>query len=309
MKPTSAIGPLLVRSPRLMRLALRAYGRANGCAVVFSRDQVAVQSGGRTILLGADRAPYVRDLVTDFDHYFGAVQVTSDDPPTVDFRTVREHSVTGWPLTPLLLPGLPEPMETADQYIELTQPEPGQTVLDLGAYAGLTSMVFCEAVGSEGRVIAVEADPTNAECARSNLARYRSVRGYGADLVEAAVWSQSGRIEFVAEAALGSAVAEVLPRAQGATVSVPTLTLSDLVAQFGLQAVDIIKADIEGAELRALSDRAFFREFHPTIVFEPAATQLRETQLQPISDLLRGYGYTLTTRAQQGSRLPLVLCV
>lgn len=303
----AALGPVLVRVPPAMRLALRIYARTRGCSVDFERT-IDVSRDERTIRISRNREPYVRDIVDNFDHYFEAVVHDANSSSVCDYASVREQRLRGWNGPPVLVPGLPEPMETAAQYVALTRPMPGQTVLDLGAYAGLTAMVFCDAVGPEGRVIAVEADPTTAECARANFARFYASRGFGPELVKAAVWSSSGYVDFAAEAALGSAVAEVLPRAAGSTVRVPTTTLSGLAGQFGLSSVDVIKADIEGAEYRAFSDRRFFERFQPKIVFEPAQTRRRETRLGVIADLLASYGYELQVVTQDGSRLPLVVC-
>lgn len=269
---------------------------------------IDVHRGERTIRISRNREPYVRDLVDDFDHYFDAVVHDSDSSGICDYASVREQRLRGWDGPPVLVPGLPEPMETAEQYVALTRPMPGQTVLDLGAYAGVTAMVFCDSVGPRGRVVAVEADPTTAQCARSNFARFSASRGFGPALIEAAVWSSVGYVDFAAEGALGSAVADVLPRSVGSTVRVPTTTLSGLVEQFGLSSVDVIKADIEGAEYQAFSDREFFERFHPTIVFEPAQTRRRETQLGVIANLLAEYGYRTTVYPQDGSRLPLAVC-
>jgi FkbM family methyltransferase len=226
----------------------------------------------------------------------------------VDFSRGAEQQLTGWDLFPVRLPGLPEPMTTVRQYVDLTGMSQGDVVLDLGAYAGVTAMEFQEVVGQNGRVVAVEADPSNIACARENISRYTRLRGYGPTLIEAAVWSQSGSVDFTAEGSLGSAVTVVLPRAAGSNATVRAVTLSEVMSLGSLTRVDIIKADIEGAEYMAFSDAAFFASQHPTLVFEPAGTTVALTQLGHIKELLGGYGYTCKVVDQEGSRLPLVVC-
>lgn len=299
------IGPWLIRHPAAMRWALRGYGLARGTIVSFGDDAITIGKRGHSIRLNPRFPAYVRDIVDEFDLYFDAVRDEGND---VDYSTPREHRLTGWDLFPSLVPGLPEPMQTINQYVALTGMKPGQHVLDLGAYAGITGCAFMEVVGPSGQVVSVEADPVNLSCARENIDRYASLRGYGPRLLEGAVWSETGTIEFSAESSLGSAVTSVLTRATGKGTAVPCFTLSDIVARTGLASVDIIKADIEGSEYWAFSDAGFFSKHHPTLIFEPALNSIRETNLEAITELLRGHGYSVTLHEQVGSRLPLVVC-
>ena len=205
------VGPLLTRHPRLLRGALTSYGAIRGCRVRFlDQSGISVTRRGVTMLIRADMAPYVRDLVDDFSSYSNAVvpdEREANGTVTLDFRSEAIWSVRGWDLTEVLLPGLPEPIETLEQYADLTAMSDGMSILDLGAYAGLSSMFFQEVVGPTGSVVALEADPRSAYCARNNLEHYHQARGYSPELIEQAVWSHTGDIEFMAEASLGSAAA------------------------------------------------------------------------------------------------------
>lgn len=306
MKLPKTVGPWLMRHPTAMRWALRGYGLSRGTRVAFGHDAITVAKRGRSIRLNPLFPAYVRDIVDEFDVYFGAVQ---GDASEVDYSAPGEHRLTGWDLFATIVPGLPEPMETITQYVALTDMKRGQSVLDLGAYAGITGCAFMEVVGPSGQVVSVEADPVNLCCARENINRYASLRGHRPQLLEGAVWSEAGTIEFSAESSLGSAVSSVLTRSVVKGISVPCFTLSDIMRKTGLRQVDIIKADIEGAEFWAFSDKEFFSKHHPTLIFEPALNSIPETNLDAISALLTGYGYSLTQYQQAGSRLPLVLCV
>lgn len=299
------IGPWLIRHPAAMRWALRGYALARGTTLSFGADAITIRKRDLSIRLNPRFPAYVRDIVDEFDLYFQAVRDEGND---IDFSAPREHRLTGWELFPSLVPGLPEPMQTIIQYVALAGMKSGQSVLDLGAYAGITGCAFMEVVGPSGQVVSVEADPVNLSCARENIARYASLRGYCPLLLEGAVWSETGTIEFSAESSLGSAVTSVLTRANGKGIEVPCFTLSDIMATTGLANVDIIKADIEGAEYWAFSDGEFFSKHHPTLIFEPALNSIRETNLEAITELLRGHGYSVTLHQQVGSRLPLVVC-
>jgi FkbM family methyltransferase len=284
-----------------MRWALRGYGLARGMTVVFDGDAITITRRGRSIRLNPLYPAYVRDLVDEFEVYFSAVHGGGNE---VDYSAPREHRLAGWDLFPSIVPGLPEPMQTITQYIDLTGMRPGQSVLDLGAYAGITGCAFMEVVGPSGKVVSVEADPVSLSCARENIDRYASLRGHCPQLLEGAVWSENGTLTFSAESSLGSAVSSVLTRSVVKGIQVPSFTLSDIMDKAGLH-----KADIEGAEFWAFSDADFFSKHHPILIFEPALNSLRETNLEAMSELLGGYGYSLTLHEQVGSRLPLVVCV
>ena len=86
------------------------------------------------------------------------------------------------------------------------------------------------------------------------------------------------------------------------------MMLSDLVSLQKMQIVDLIKADIEGAEYAAFSDKKFFAKFRPRLVFELAPSASPATEAEHLNDLLSGYGYEIQTVPQPGSEMPLVVC-
>lgn len=310
----TSIRHLLLRHPLLMRSVLKSYGLSRGCAIKFGSDQsILIVRGDTSIRIRDDMAPYVRDIVDDFQSYAEATTNHIQDSigrKLLDFRDAATHSLRGWELFEVQFPGLPEPIQTIEQYVNLTTMRDGMNIMDLGAYAGISAMYFSEVVGSAGSVLALEPDPKNAACARQNISRYLTLRGYGPTLVEKAIWSHTGSIDFVPEASLGSAVAEVLPRASGGgeTLKVPCTTLSELALDFRIEQLHVIKADIEGAEFAAFSDREFFAHHHPRVIFEPALNKLPETQIRTLRNLMESYGYKVSIHQQTGSRLPLLLC-
>jgi FkbM family methyltransferase len=290
---------------------LRVYSKIHGYKFLTTSQVVIVQKDNREIWLRKDNLVYARDVIDEFDSYFGSVKphASKSGMYIADFSKVRMHEVVDFDLFPVKLPGLPEPMSTVKQYIDLTKMTPGENVLDLGAYAGLTGISFQETVGAAGIVISVEADPTNFECTQINFDSYLALRGVSPRLVNAAIYSTTGFINFSCEAGLGSAVVDVQTRAVKQIVKIPSLTLSELVLRQKLSRIDVIKADIEGAEYAAFSDSEFFANHHPRIIFEPAMNHLPETQLLSLVVLLESYGYKCRVLPQAGSRLPLILAV
>jgi FkbM family methyltransferase len=118
-------------------------------------------------------------------------------------------------------------------------------ILDLGANVGFATLFFHRRF-PEARIVAVEADP----------ATYRRlVRNVGSlprvTTVHAAITGSDGPVTFYPSAeSIGSSM---FPRdGAAATVSVAGLSIATLMQQHHLDSVDLLKLDIEGAELEAL---------------------------------------------------------
>jgi FkbM family methyltransferase len=260
------------------------------------------------VILNARHVVYARDVIDDFDAYFDAVEPTREGRLlTVDYSEPREHTVRGWTLMPIEFPSLAEPLTTAKQYLDFAELGPGQTVIDLGAYSGFTSVLFKEAVGDSGRVLAVEADAVNLVSLHRNLDHFQQLTGSAPLVAEVAVWSHNRGIQFLSEGNLGSAAAALMRRGGSDVRLVPSATLSDLAESYELGDVDFLKADIEGAEYEAFSDKAFFGSRHPRIIFEGVASKSGGSKA--VIDLLEGFGYRINIREQRGSRMPLIECV
>lgn len=119
-------------------------------------------------------------------------------------------------------------------------------ILDCGANIGLASLYFKRQYPA-ATITAFEADPSLAAICRRNLA----ANGYGdVEVKDAAVWVNDGTIEFVCEGADSGAVAALDPSVQGDRAVVPSVRLSEWLRQ----PIDLLKLDVEGAELRILED-------------------------------------------------------
>jgi FkbM family methyltransferase len=142
---------------------------------------------------------------------------------------------------------------------------PGDTVVDAGANIGAFSVLAARLIGADGRLIAIEMTPGTAARLRANLAR----NDVAAEVVEAALAATSGQTVTAAidptkggQATL--ALAHTLDRPQ--TFSVVTRTLDELTADLGR--IDLLKLDIEGAELDALRGASQMLKRTRAIIFE-----------------------------------------
>lgn len=165
-----------------------------------------------------------------------------------------------------LLRGRHEP-ETAVLFNKLIQP--GMTVLDIGAHVGYYARRFARLVGRDGRVIAFEPHPRTYSTLQRNVAPFSNVTtlpvalaaepGH-AELHDYLVMSASGSlnydpgIENLQKAQQSSH--DVAPRIgdqfHAKKYVVQTRRVDDCLEELGIKEVDVVKMDIEGAELGAL---------------------------------------------------------
>jgi len=136
----------------------------------------------------------------------------------------------------------------------------GDTVIDGGAHVGVFTRFAMRR--NAGRVVAIEPDPTNIALLELNLAS--EIAAGRVLLVKAGIWDRKDFLTFSQDenSAKHSFVTDGENRVK--TPGMAVLPLDEVVAQLGLDHVDFIKLDIEGAERRALEGaRQVIGRFHP----------------------------------------------
>jgi FkbM family methyltransferase len=127
----------------------------------------------------------------------------------------------------------------------------GDVVLDLGGHLG----TFSRAALQRGArlVVAFEPEPTNAACFKRTFEQ--EIADGRVVLLEAAAWESSGSLELTTR--MNDAASTVVPGMEGidgakGQVTVRATTIDAEVERLGLDRVDFIKMDIEGAERNAV---------------------------------------------------------
>lgn len=123
------------------------------------------------------------------------------------------------------------------------------TIVDLGSNVGYTVAHLATRYPG-ARVIGVEMDAANFELAVRNTAHF----GERVQLIHAAVWTEDGSISYTGEDDDAFRVAEC-PDESGARRA-PAMRLITVLDECGVDEVDYLKMDIEGAEAAILADPA-----------------------------------------------------
>lgn len=175
----------------------------------------------------------------------------------------------------------------------------GGTFYDIGANIGFFSLLAAKVVGESGRVIAFEPVPANADAVRRNA----DLNGFDSILVvDVAVSSGTGEAELVLARHPGGASLKsaAVPPDATETITIKTATLDSLVLRKDFPPPDVVKIDVEGAELRVLEGMVrVAKEHRPKIVCEADAASRDEAEAKAvqIEEMLRGWGYSTSRLA------------
>jgi FkbM family methyltransferase len=128
---------------------------------------------------------------------------------------------------------------------------PPRVIVDAGAYTGLSSVYFATRF-PEARIIAIEPSKSNFDLLVHNTAAFANI-----EAVHAALWSHSGALVLTdpGSGAWGLQVKEADPQqtASGSSdvaseQSVPAVCMIDIIRDYHLDRIDLLKVDIEGSE-------------------------------------------------------------
>ena len=165
--------------------------------------------------------------------------------------------------------------------------KPGMVALDVGAHVGYYTRSMAERLGASGRVIALEPHPRSHQALLHNTRKLPNVTALqlaaaeaegSAELYDYLLMSASGSLQYdeglahQQQARMGAG--DVAPRREAGfemqRYRVRTVALDDCLAELGVERVDLVKMDIEGAELAAL------RGMRATIAASPGLALVME---------------------------------
>jgi FkbM family methyltransferase len=175
--------------------------------------------------------------------------------------------------------------ESAEISSAMALVRPGTSAFDVGANVGIYCVALGRAVGADGRVVAIEPDPTNMNRLQSNLALngLTNVR-----VLAAAAGERDGEVELqLADDPAYHSLGDIEGRheAVGAR-KVRLVRLDDVWQGMGYPSVSFIKIDVEGTESSVLrGGMAMISGTHPSLLIEAnddARLELLQATLEPL---------------------------
>jgi FkbM family methyltransferase len=112
-------------------------------------------------------------------------------------------------------------------------------IVDAGAHIGMASISFACSY-PQARIIAVEPEPSNFAALLRNIAPYQNIVP-----VNAAIWKDDGEVCLGPCEVHPKGAFQIVERGQ---VLVRAMTMRTLMREMGIQVIDFLKVDIEGAE-------------------------------------------------------------
>lgn len=157
--------------------------------------------------------------------------------------------------------------ETVQLVKQLAQP--GMTILDIGGHVGYYALLASELVGERGRVVSFEPHPRTFAVLQQNVSKLGNVQAEQlalaesegtAELYDYLMMSASGSLHYdeamldlqksqVSDSDIAPRIATDFPVQ---TYNVRTVPVDRYVEEAGITQVDLVKMDIEGAEIGAL---------------------------------------------------------
>jgi FkbM family methyltransferase len=168
---------------------------------------------------------------------------------------------------------------------------PGDTILDVGANIGLFTLEGSMAVGSAGRVIAIEAMPAHATSVMESVRRNGMKN---VEVIPVAVGDEKGEGTLTLPSNTNYGMFTLGNVAGDVSFKVPIERIDDILFKRGVNSLAFIKMDIEGSELKALiGAEQTLKKHHPTILIELYEEHLNAcgTSSREVKSFLTALGY------------------
>ena len=131
--------------------------------------------------------------------------------------------------------------------------KPGMTFVDVGGNKGDFALIAAKTTGDRARVLCVEPEPDNVAWIRKSVARNRYT---SVEVLDVALAERDGQDTLFLGPKSGWHTLVEDPTLVVGTITVSTRTLDGVLAERGIDQVDVIKIDVEGAEDRVLAGGA-----------------------------------------------------
>jgi FkbM family methyltransferase len=185
-----------------------------------------------------------------------------------------------------------------DEIIEKFCPEQGSIVIDVGAHIGRYTIIASKRVGPNGKVVAIEADPSNFEILNRNI-KLNNLNNITS--LNCAAYSKEGRLKLhLHSEGLGYTMYSTVMSNRletGRFMEIKANTLDHLIESERIPSEQInwIKIDVEGAELEVLkgADHILSKSNNISLLIEIHRLSGYITLYEPIRELLSTRGFRI----------------
>lgn len=165
-----------------------------------------------------------------------------------------------------------------------------RNVINIGAFIGELAIVF---ESEQTRVIAVEPDPKIARVLRLNA------EGRNILVEEAAVWDRDGEVTLFLDSE--TANSSIINEAHDSTV-VRGMTIDSIVRKHGVDVVDLLIGDVEGAEPEALKGAGETLKKTRYVALSGSKERRGEATQDDCIDILKSNGFEIIYKEEGGYR-------
>jgi len=131
-------------------------------------------------------------------------------------------------------------------YEQFSSPGEGDIVIDVGAHAGMFTMKAAKLVGDNGLVVAIEPEPRNLSLLQRNIESHGLTN---VKVISKAIYNEKTTVRLYLQ---DLSVHHSLYYRSRDYIEVEADSLDNIISKLGLDRVDFIKIDVEGAELETL---------------------------------------------------------
>ena len=164
------------------------------------------------------------------------------------------------------------------------KPQEGEVFVDVGAHVGKYALEVAEIVGEKGSVVAIEPDPANYAALKRNIEMNKT---RNVIVVNVAAWHCDTKLRFFFfRSSLGRRVK--FDFGLGST-EIEERALDDVLREIGVDRVDWVKINVEGAELETLKGlENTLKNSHPKVIVE-----VEHDNVEGVATFLSKTGYVM----------------
>lgn len=180
-------------------------------------------------------------------------------------------------------------------YLKCYCPQKGDVIIDCGAHIGNCSLLFSRLVGERGLVIALEPFEESFNIIEKRVKRLKKNNIHA---INKGVWNKTGIFSLsVYENTISCKIVEDHDNNQNRDHEQITCTTIDEIAnELGLKRLNMVKMDIEGAEVEALQGAEYVaKNFHPVFAIASYHYREHEQTCHQVENILFEKGYNVTT--------------